>query len=431
MKKMIAILLVVCLALGGAMGYWGYRTGGAPVSPAETAAPEEAVPDATETTADTETPAPAEADVQEPGTDAVTSGEMQMEDLDYQTMDLDRLYATHDPEEIVLSVNGKTETWRDYFYFLATQVDYVENYLVRIYANYGAELLWSDVAEEDGTTYADLAVDGAADAIRQFATIEGFAKANGIELTEDNREAIAQQEALDMATYCGPDATEADFEAYLADRYMSREMYDRINTVNALYQEGFRKLYGENGEVLEDEAALQYLEDNGYISASHILLMTVDPATGEKLDDAAIEEKAATARRLAEELQAIEDPQELLERFRQLKEEYCEDTGKTVYPAGYTFTHRTMVTEFEDACNALEPYEVSDPVQSSYGYHIIMRLPPDPDALLFNSSADPITARATAANAEYGQRLQAYMDGLEVEYAEGFEKPNLLDYING
>jgi parvulin-like peptidyl-prolyl isomerase len=212
---------------------------------------------------------------------------------------------------------------------------------------------------------------------------------------------------------------------------MSREMYDRINTVNALYQEGFRKLYGENGEVLEDEAALQYLEDNGYISASHILLMTVDPATGEKLDDAAVEEKAATARRLAEELQAIKDPQELLERFRQLKEEYCEDTGKTVYPAGYTFTHRTMVTEFEDACNALEPYEVSDPVQSSYGYHIIMRLPPDPDALLFNSSADPITARATAANAEYGQRLQAYMDGLEVEYAEGFEKPNLLDYING
>ena len=109
MKKMIAILLVVCLALGGAMGYWGYRTGGAPVSPAEPAAPEEAAPDATETTADTETPAPAEADVQEPGTDAVTSGEMQMEDLDYQTMDLDRLYATHDPEEIVLSVNGKTE----------------------------------------------------------------------------------------------------------------------------------------------------------------------------------------------------------------------------------------------------------------------------------------------------------------------------------
>ncbi|MBQ9250120.1 MAG: peptidylprolyl isomerase [Oscillospiraceae bacterium] len=431
MKKMIAILLVVCLALGGLMGYWGYRTGSAPVSPAVTAAPEEAAPAATEATADTETPAPGEADAQEPAADAVTSGDLQMEDLNYQTMDLDRLYTTHDPEETVLTVNGKAENWRDYFYFLATQVDYVENFLVQMYANYGAELLWSDVAEGDSTTYADMAVDGAAEAIRQFATIEGFAKENGIELSEENREAIAQQQALDMAMACGPDATEADFEAYLASRYMSRDMYDRINTVNALYQEGFRQLYGENGEVLEDETALQYLEDNGYISASHILLMTVDPATGEKLDDAAIEEKAATAQRLAEELQAIADPQELLERFNQLKEEYCEDTGKTVYPAGYTFTHRTMVTEFEDACNALEPYEVSDPVQSSYGYHIIMRLPPDPDALLFSSSADPITARATAANAEYGQRLQAYMDGLEVEYAEGFEKPNLLDYING
>ncbi len=90
-----------------------------------------------------------------------------------------------------------------------------------------------------------------------------------------------------------------------------------------------------------------------------------------------------------------------------------------------------MAAEFEAACKALEPYEVSDPVLSKYGYHIILRLPPDADALLFSSKGDPVTARTAAASAEYNERLQVRADGLEADYAEGFEKPNLLDYILG
>ena len=106
-----------------------------------------------------------------------------------------------------------------------------------------------------------------------------------------------------------------------------------------------------------------------------ILLLTMDPATGEELDETLVAEKAATAQRLAEELQAVKDPAELLERFARLKEEYCEDSGKTVYAEGYTFTPHTMAAEFEAACKALEPYEVSDPVLSKYGYHVILRRP--------------------------------------------------------
>ena len=44
---------------------------------------------------------------------------------------------------------------------------------------------------------------------------------------------------------------------------------------------------------------------------------------------------------------------------------------------------------------------------------------------------DPVTARTAAASAEYNERLQARADGLKAEYAEGFEKPNLLEYIKG
>lgn len=416
MKRTIVILLLaVCLLLGGVVGYMSYRGSAQPDSPAEQPV--------------SDTPAPDAAPEAELSAGAPTP--LDMDELNYETLDIKRLYLTHDPKESVLTVRGRAENWGDYFYYLSAQVDYVEKLLVQYYANFGAELLWSDVADTDGTTFAELAVKETEKVMRQLAAIEGFAEENGVELTEEDRQAMAQQAASDMTSSCGEGASEADFEAYLAERYTSRELYDRISAAGFLYRDCFRLLYGETGDVIDDEAVLRYLEDNSYISVNHILLTTVDLATGEKLDEAVITEKAAIAQRLAEELQAIEDPVELQKRFVQLKEEYCEDAGKALYAAGYTFTPHTMAASFESACKALEPYEVSDPVQSNYGYHIIIKLPPDANALLFNSKGEPVTARTAAAKTEFEERLQAYADTLEIVYAEGFEKPNLLEYIKG
>ena len=421
MKKKIVIMLAVCLLVAAAMGYLVYRGVGLPDSPAE--------PPVSDTPADAAEPAPEAAP--EPEIAAEMPAELQMDELDYDTLDIKSLYLTRDPQESVLTVRGREESWGDYFYYLSAQVDYVEKLLVQYYVNFGAELLWSDVADTDGSTFADLAVNGAEKLMLQLEAIEGFAEDNGVELTEEDRQAMAQQAESEMKSCCGEDATEADFEAYLAEHYMSRELYDRISAANTLYREGFSLLYGESGDVIDDEAVLQYLADNEYISVNQILLATVDLKTGEELDEAVVAEKAAMAQRLAEELQAIEDPIELQERFAQLKEEYCEDAGKALYAAGYTFTPHTMASSFERACNLLEPYEVSDPVQSNYGYHIIMKLPADAGALLFNSAGAPVTARSAAAQAEYDARLEAYADTLEIAYAEGFEKPDLLAYVNG
>ena len=89
-----------------------------------------------------------------------------------------------------------------------------------------------------------------------------------------------------------------------------------------------------------------------------------------------------------------------------------------------------MVAEFESAVLSLEEYEVSDPVKTDYGYHVIMRLPLDPDGVIeYSNDGKPLTARSKAANDAYGKALQDYFDGLTVEYAEGFEVPKLLDYL--
>jgi len=57
--------------------------------------------------------------------------------------------------------------------------------------------------------------------------------------------------------------------------------------------------------------------------------------------------------------------------FDELIAKYNEDPGMASNPNGYTFGKGEMVQEFEDACYSMEVGEISEPVKSVFGYHII------------------------------------------------------------
>ncbi len=114
--------------------------------------------------------------------------------------------------------------------------------------------------------------------------------------------------------------------------------------------------------------ALQKIYEEYYLCAKHILIPTVDLQSGAALSD---EEKLA-AQALAKDLCAqLADGAD----FDALMQQYSQDGGMQANPDGYVFTAEEMVDEFYNGVIALQVGEISAPVQSIFGYHIIKRMP--------------------------------------------------------
>ncbi len=158
---------------------------------------------------------------------------------------------------------------------------------------------------------------------------------------------------------------------------LSKELITWISENSDLSSQ-LRELYfGENsGHYPTDAEVNAYLEESGQYRAKHILLATIDLDTREPLDEEAVAQKKALADELLSQLRTAQEPIVL---FDQLMNEYSEDSGLAANPDGYTTRKGKMVAPFENAALALKSGEISDVVESDFGYHIILRLPMDPD----------------------------------------------------
>ena len=379
-KRVIAWVLALCLAFGAGIGVTRIKKNGAEEAPQEVIPQEEV-------------------------------GE-QREEMKAKMPDLDAAYATHKPEEIVATIAGHDITWREYFYWLAYDADYIYYYLQTYYNYYGVNPDWTDAMDDEGTTFAQYVVEGAEMCIAQQYILLDYAKEQGFTLSEEKLAEIDAEIEEYKLQNCGENATEEDFAAFLAEQYSTPELFRTIVTNDYVFKGLFDFLYGERGENVSDEDALAYLTDNGYeFHCNHILLLTMDMTTGEELDEETVAQKKAQADELYAELSAIEDAEERVERFKELKEEYCEDSGKTNFPDGYVFTAGMMVSVFEETTAELEDYQLSEPVQSEYGYHIILRLPADPDATVdYSDEGTALSARMLYADKTYGEYISTAID---------------------
>ena len=307
------------------------------------------------------------------------------------------------PDAIVASLNGNGASADLVAYWIGYDVSYLDSYM-QYYT--GSSLDWGYTLS-DGTNITDYIKSNVYSSVKQHLVLENLANKYGVTLTEGQESAMADSDQ----TYIDQYGSEEAFEEEIAKLGMRRETYDRVARSNYLYQNLYQ-LYNTEGSALyaSDEDLAVYAADQNYITADHILLSTKDLTTGEALTDEQKAEKKALAEEIKQKLDACEgDIDELTALFQELADQYSEDPGRETYPTGYTFTTGSMVQEFEDAAYALSEGEVSEVVESRFGYHILLRLPLDKSAAadevreeyFTNFIAEQVDAATMATSADY------------------------------
>ena len=406
MKKLFLILLVLGLVFVAVVGFAVKNNAPAPVETPEPTDPD--APVVTIVPNEGETAAPSE----DPSSEELTAS--------MGRVDMEALYKLHPADAVYATVGDREISWGEYYEWLGTYILSAENYMDSM-AAYGVPMGW-DSEYADGVTLADYVTANLADNFHAYEGIARFAAQNGIEVTEEE---LAARRAEDMSAMLGPDADEAGWAEVLAGNFMTESIYLAQSRASLAINKALAEIYGENGEKISAAELQRYIEEKDYLRCNHILFLTMDMNTYESLDEDTILSKKAKAEEIAAELQAIEDRGELLARFAELKQELDEDSGKVLNPDGYLFTPGTMVPVFEDTTRALAEFEVSAPVLSDYGYHVIIRLPIEASDTL----TDGGTLGAAAASEIMGADLDKVVDALNFELAPGMEKVNLLSFL--
>lgn len=143
-------------------------------------------------------------------------------------------------------------------------------------------------------------------------------------------------------------------EQTLCEIVVEREVKSKITIAD----EQAKKFYDENPAKFERPETVR---------AAHILISTVDHATQQPVTVAKKKEKEQLAKQLKTRAEKGED-------FAKLAKEFSEDPGSKEKGGEYTFARGEMAKEFETAAFSLKTNQVSDVVETRYGYHIIKLL---------------------------------------------------------
>ncbi|MFD1029861.1 peptidylprolyl isomerase [Metaplanococcus flavidus] len=134
-----------------------------------------------------------------------------------------------------------------------------------------------------------------------------------------------------------------NYEQFLTQNNQTEESYEKVVRLNLLQE----KALSDGVEVTDEEIQAEYERQTTEINASHILVAD-----------------AETAATVKEELDNGAD-------FAEMAQEYSTDGSASEGGDLGWFGLGAMVPEFEEAAFNLEADEISEPVQSQFGFHII------------------------------------------------------------
>lgn len=292
----------------------------------------------------------------------------------------------------MMTINGREVSFDEYRYHFLT--------MLNLFGGRDNEFAKGDEAEQFESDLKNTTEES----ILSFYAFEELAKEKNISLTAAEKQEVDDAIAAIQEQLGGEEA----YQQALAQQYYTADVYHNLYLSSKLDEKVIKEVYGD--EIRSD------IEKN-YVHAQHILIPFATESaggseSGSASASAAEPDHAAELAKAEEVLAKIEAGED----FEALISEYGEDPGQPAQ--GYYFTTGQMVQEFEDAAFALQEGAVSGIVETSYGYHIIKRLPLESDYV----DANLTNMIGEEAAQKINNDLGALMEQMDIVYADNYDQ---------
>lgn len=301
-------------------------------------------------------------------------------------------------DTLIMTVGDSPVYWDEYYYWMMVAVMNIVN-------DTGTTSDWTEIHPDSYDMYGqeldynEFVRYYAYDAVVMYRTIEKKFQESGLSLADGDVYSI-QQYMEDLGL-----ETQEELEDTLAQANISQTLFEYIKTVSAQYYALLESVYGQGGADCPDDEVIAFAESQGYVQVKQILFGELDEAK-------------AQAQAVLTELQGG-SAEELEQVFTEKMQEYSKDTGLEVYPDGYLFVPGDMDETFEEAAQALAEYQLSGVVETDSGYHILLRIPINPDAVPYSGSE---TIRYLAAYDRFDSVVVGWQAEMTVTYEDVFDQ---------
>lgn len=308
----------------------------------------------------------------------------------------------------IAKVNGRMITKAEYMYYLEN----VKQQMLSESGTQDSEGFWD--AEIDGEKASEAAKKRALEEMLRVEIACIKAEEEGLSVSDEDAKQI---KALVKST---DHETEEQVEALKKTTGLTDEQLISLLNKTTLANVFASEINTHEPELLaptEEEIAAAYEQE--YVHVKHVLIGQTD----EEADTSEMSEEDAAAATESYKASQKAKAEEVLAKaksgadFDALVRTYGEDPGMEESPEGYTFTKGSMVAEFEDASYALAVGEVSDLVESSFGWHIIKKYALPTSGEDYEEAVQSI--RSDLTENKYNELIDSYKSDMTVEIRQG------------
>ena len=241
----------------------------------------------------------------------------------------------------------------------------------------------------------------------------------GIEVTEKDID-----KAEDEVVQSRFDGNEKEYEKALTAQGLSKDDFRRTLETSVLTQKIFDEVT-KDAKVSDEDVLAYYTQNQSQYGTPesrdvrHILIS--EKGTDGKVD---FEKSKAKADQIYAELQGGAD-------FAELAKQSSDDPGSKDSGGKLTISRGQTVPEFDKTSFELEKGEVSRPVKTQYGYHVIEALSPVRPAKTTSLDQVKASIRTTLLQQKRNEVVSKWAEDLrkdyedKVSYAAGYEPPEL------